>query len=378
MTASTSTPPTDRSPRAGLLTRHIREARVPGRPALRLGPVSTVWRPWPVAVTLILAVAAVFLFGASIGLGDYPLSVWKVLRVLFTGDGTRIERLVVLDWRMPRAVTGLAVGAALGLSGALTQSVTRNSLASPDILGITKGASAAAATVIILGSGGGLAGWLASVGTPVAALLGAVATALVIWLLAARRGADPFRLVLFGIIVSALLEAYISYLLTTADTRDAATAQMWLTGSLGSSTWQRTLPISLLVVVCVPVTAWIAFRLLASLLGPDTATALGQNTRATQVVLLGLSVALAAVAVAASGPIGFVAFVAPQVALRLTRVAAPPLVASALTGAVLLIGADIITQSLLPVELPVGLLTSAVGGVFLIHLLVRNNRRTTT
>lgn len=93
---------------------------------------------------------------------------------------------------------------------------------------------------------------------------------------------------------------------------------MWLTGSLGSSTWQRTLPISLLVVVCVPVTAWIAFRLLASLLGPDTATALGQNTRATQVVLLGLSVALAAVAVAASGPIGFVAFVAPQVALRLT------------------------------------------------------------
>ena len=153
---------------------------------------------------------------------------------------------------------------------------------------------------------------------------------------------------------------------------------MWLTGSLGSSTWQRTLPISLLVVVCVPVTAWIAFRLLASLLGPDTATALGQNTRATQVVLLGLSVALAAVAVAASGPIGFVAFVAPQVALRLTRVAAPPLIASALTGAVLLIGADIITQSLLPVELPVGLLTSAVGGVFLIHLLVRNNRRTTT
>ena len=145
-----------------------------------------VWRPRALTVSLLLLVAIVLLAAVSIGLGDYPVSPARVLEVLFTGQGTRIERLVVLDWRT-RALTAILVGCALGLSGALTQSVTRNALASPDILGFTTGASAAAVTVITLGGGaGGFLGWISSIGIPLAAVLGAAVTATVMWALAWR------------------------------------------------------------------------------------------------------------------------------------------------------------------------------------------------
>lgn len=352
---------------------------VPGRPSVRLGRFSLVWRPWVLAITLALAVVLVLVTAFSIGIGDYPLSAVDVLRILFTSDATRLERVVVIDWRLPRALTAVAVGCALGLSGALMQSVTRNPLASPDILGITTGASAAAVTVItVSGTGSALAtvaGWMAGVGIPLAALLGGFLAGAVMWALSWRGGVDPFRLVLFGIILTALLQAYIQYLLVRAQLRDAVSAQFWLTGSLNAADWQRTIPVGALVLVSVPLVAWMTFQLKASLLGPDVATALGQRVSATQFVFLAAAVALAAVAVAASGPIGFVAFVSPQLAVRLCRLSAPPLVASALMGALLLVVADTVVQFALPVELPVGLLTSAIGGVFLIYLLVNNNRK---
>lgn len=374
---------------------YVHDIRVPGRPAFRVGTFSTVWRPRQFFVTLSLAVAAVALFILSICLGDYPLSPARVaevigariadnLRLSFLADlidaPTRIEELVIFDWRMPRAVTAVVVGAALGLSGALTQSVTRNALASPDILGITTGASAMAVTVIVMGGSatGGAVGWLAGVGIPVAALIGGLLTGVAIWILGYQRGMDPFRLVLAGIIISALLMAYINFLMTRADLRDATTAQFWLSGSLNATTWTRALPVIVVVLIGVPVFAWIAFQLTASILGPDVARSLGQNVTGVQVALLLFSVALAAVAVSAAGPIGFVAFVSPQIAQRLCGRATPPLTASALFGACLLILADIATQTVLPVELPVGLLTSAVGGLFLIYLLIQNNRRAST
>lgn len=351
---------------------------IPGRPPFRVGSFSVVWRPRALTVSLLLLVAIVLLAAVSIGLGDYPVSPARVLEVLFTGQGTRIERLVVLDWRMPRALTAILVGCALGLSGALTQSVTRNALASPDILGFTTGASAAAVTVITLGGGaGGFLGWLSSIGIPLAAVLGAAVTATVMWALAWRRSTDSFRLVLFGIIISALLTSYINFLMIRTELRDAAAAQFWLTGSLSTADWSKMWPIAIVVLVFTPLLAWIGHQLLATLLGSDTARTLGQNVQGVQVLLLAAAVALAAVAVSAAGPIGFVAFVAPQVALRLCNCSAPPLLASALTGAALLLLADISTQTLLPVELPVGILTSAIGGAFLIYLLVQRNRSTT-
>lgn len=350
--------------------------QMPGGIPFRAGPISFLWRPMVVLVCVIAAALIVFLGALSIGLGDYPISVPRVLEVIFQGEGSRVERLVVLEWRMPRVATAIAVGCALGLSGALTQTVTRNALASPDILGITTGASAMAVTVIVLGSGGGFAGWLAGIGIPLAALLGAILSATVIWALAWRRQADSYRLVLVGIIITALLSSYINFLMVRAELRDASQAQFWLTGSLARSEWSTTIPIAVLVIVCAPLLAWIAYQALATTLGPDLARALGQRVNAVQVAMLALAVALAAVAVSAAGPIGFIAFVAPQVALRLCGVPSPPLAASALTGAVLLLGADIVTQAVLPVELPVGIVTSALGGIFLIYLLVQRTRST--
>lgn len=350
--------------------------QMPGGIPFRAGPISFLWRPRVVLVCVIAAALIVFLGALSIGLGDYPISVPRVLEVIFQGEGSRVERLVVLEWRMPRVATAIAVGCALGLSGALTQTVTRNALASPDILGITTGASAMAVTVIVLGSGGGFAGWLAGIGIPLAALLGAILSATVICALAWRRQADSYRLVLVGIIITALLSSYINFLMVRAELRDASQAQFWLTGSLARSEWSTTIPIAVLVIVCAPLLAWIAYQALATTLGPDLARALGQRVNAVQVAMLALAVALAAVAVSAAGPIGFIAFVAPQVALRLCGVPSPPLAASALTGAVLLLGADIVTQAVLPVELPVGIVTSALGGIFLIYLLVQRTRST--
>ena len=350
--------------------------QMPGGVPFRAGPISFLWRPRVVLVCVIAAALIVFLGALSIGLGDYPISVPRVLEVIFQGEGSRVEKLVILEWRMPRVATAIAVGCALGLSGALTQTVTRNALASPDILGITTGASAMAVTVIVLGSGGGFAGWLAGIGIPLAALLGAILSATVIWALAWRRQADSYRLVLVGIIITALLSSYINFLMVRAELRDASQAQFWLTGSLARSEWSTTIPIAVLVIVCAPLLAWIAYQALATTLGPDLARALGQRVNAVQVAMLALAVALAAVAVSAAGPIGFIAFVAPQVALRLCGVPSPPLAASALTGAVLLLGADIVTQAVLPVELPVGIVTSALGGIFLIYLLVQRTRST--
>lgn len=359
--------------------RYVSGAKVPARPAFRIGPVSTVWRPRQFFMSIGLIALVVILAAVSLGLGDYPISPLKVARIVATNGGTRIEHLVIFDWRMPRTLTAVLVGSALGISGALTQSVTRNALASPDILGITTGASAAAVTVIVLGGGSsGIVGWLSDVGIPVAALIGALLTGTVIWILAYRRGVDPFRLVLAGIVISALLTAFINFLMTRAKLEDAASAQMWLAGSLNSADWSRVRPVLAVVVLLTPLFVWITFQLFANVLGPDVARGLGQNVTAVQALLLVLSVVLAAMAVAAAGPIGFVAFVSPQVARLLCGRDTPPLIASGLFGASLLLAADIVTQTWLPVELPVGLLTSAVGGLFLIYLLITTNRKTTT
>lgn len=212
---------------------------------------------------------------------------------------------------------------------------------------------------------------------PAAAGIGALASALVIWLLALRRNVDSFRLVLFGVIINALLQAYVNYLLIRAVLRDAQTASFWLTGSLNAANWKTVVPVLTLLLLFLPLLAWISYQFKAMELGVDVAASLGQSPRANQFVFLAASALLAAAAVAAAGPIGFVAFVSPQVALRLCGVSTPPLVASAFTGSILVIAADLVVTQLVPVSLPVGLLTSPIGGAFLIFLLIKTNRRST-
>ncbi|MGW1780553.1 FecCD family ABC transporter permease [Streptomyces sp. NPDC002143] len=340
-------------------------------PGVRLGQVSFVWRPWMVLVTLLLAAATFLVFCVSIGVGDFPIGLSQVIATIF-GRGEPVDEFVIMDLRMPRALAGLVVGIALGVSGALTQSIARNPLASPDILGITGGAGAVAVFLVTV-SGGTAAAIVNSVGLSVAALLGGLGTGLLVYFLAWRRGIDGFRLILIGISVSAVMEAITTWLLVTADIRDVARAQAWLVGSLDDRSWDEVrvalwCSLALLIVV-----SCVAFQFKPMHFGDEVAAGLGVRYSAVRAVLLLCAVLLASVAVSAAGPVPFVALVAPQVAMRLARFPTPPLAASGLVGALLLIGSDLFARTALPISLPVGVVTAAIGGPFLVYLLVRAN-----
>ncbi|MBS9371931.1 FecCD family ABC transporter permease [Rhodococcus sp. B50] len=365
----------DPTPTAGRRRSPVQvSTRVPGRPAFRLGSVSVVWRARMVIVCALIVVATAVLLSISLGRGDYPLSPLQVVEVLL-GGGERLDRFIVFDLRLPRGIAAVVVGAALAVSGAITQSVSRNALASPDILGITAGASAAAVALIVVTSGGSIVGLLATLGLPLSALLGALLTAAVIYVLAWRRGADGFRLVLIGIGINAMLIALTQWMLVSADINDVSRAQVWLTGSLNGVSWSQVVPAAIALLLVGGWAATASFTVGALRLGDDTARSLGVKLQTQQALLLIAACALAAVATAAAGPIGFVALAAPQIALRLVGSAGTPIVASALTGALFVVAADLIARTILPVPLPVGLVTSALGGPFLLYLLVRSNRK---
>ncbi|MFE3184164.1 FecCD family ABC transporter permease [Streptomyces violascens] len=342
-------------------------------PGVRLGRVSFVWRPRVVLVTLLLMAAAFFLFCLSIAVGDFPVGLPKVIATIF-GGGERVDNFVIMDLRMPRALAGLVVGIALGVSGALTQSIARNPLASPDILGITSGAGAVAVFLVTV-SGGAATAVTSSVGLSGAALAGGLATGLLVYFLAWRRGVDGFRLILIGISVSAVMQAITTWLLVTADIKDVARAQAWLVGSLDNRSWDDVSVALWGTLALMAAVVGVAFQFKPLHFGDDVAAGLGVRHARVRAVLLLCAVMLAGFAVSAAGPVPFVAMVAPQVAMRLTKHPTPPLVASATVGALLLIGSDLVARTALPITLPVGVVTAAIGGPFLIYLLVRANRR---
>ncbi|MGV9611625.1 FecCD family ABC transporter permease [Nocardia xishanensis] len=351
------------------------------RPALRLGPVSLVLRPAMVAIVLALAALAFALFCVDIAVGDTHIPIGRVLDVL-SGGGTRSQRYIVLDSRLPRALTALVVGAALGLAGAITQSILHNPLASPDMLGITTGASLGAVSVLVA-SGGATTGFAATFGAPLAALLGGLLTAAAIYVLALGRtatgefGATGLRLVLIGIGVNALLMAGINWVLTRGTWQDAARAQLWLTGSLNGAQRNQLVPAALALATVAIVAIGSARTLAALRLGTETTRVLGVRIQTQQAILIGASVVAASVATAAAGPVAFVALAGPQIARRLLRTPGEPLIGSALIGAILVVGADAAARTLFPVDLPVGIVTAGFGGPFLLYLLVRMNRKAT-
>ncbi|MFE8990200.1 FecCD family ABC transporter permease [Streptomyces collinus] len=342
-------------------------------PGVRLGRVSFFWRPWLVGVSLLLAAAAFLVFCVSIGVGDFPIGLPQVIRTLL-GRGEQVDEFVIMDLRMPRALAGLVVGIALGVSGAITQSIARNPLASPDVLGITTGASAVAVFLVTV-SGGAAAAVTETVGLSAAALAGGLGTGLLVYFLAWRRGIDGFRLILIGISVSAVMEAVTTWLLVTADIRDVAQAQAWLVGSLDDRSWGEVQVALWGTLVLLVVVAAVAFQFKPMHFGDEVAAGLGVRYAAVRAVLLLCAVLLAGMAVSAAGPVPFVALVAPQVAMRLARCPTPPMLASGLVGALLLIGSDLVARAVLPVSLPVGVVTAAIGGPFLVYLLVRANLR---
>lgn len=328
-------------------------------------------------VTALGLAATVLAVAVHTGRGEYPIGVLDVLGVLL-GGGSETQRFVVLGLRLPRSLTGALVGAALAMSGAITQTITRNPLASPDILGITTGAGAAAVAAIVFGgSSGAVLGLpLGNEGLPVVALVGGLFTGLLLYLLAYRNGLASFRLVLTGIGVNAIGVSLTSWLLMVAGVTDAGRATVWLNGSLGASSWEDVVPVGLALLLLTPAALVLAFVLGALQLDDDTSHGLGVRVGGARATLLLLAVALASVATAAAGPIAFVALVSPQLAVRLVRAARPPLLASATLGAALTVTADVMARNAFgAVQLPVGIVTAVLGAPFLMYLLARQHRK---
>lgn len=344
--------------------------RLPGRTAVRSGRASVVVRPRAAVVTVVLTVAALAVGCVAISVGDFAVPLPDVLRAL-AGEGERSAVLVVQTLRLPRVLVGLLVGAAFGLAGAITSSVVRNPLATPDVVGVTAGASAAAVGVILLD-------W--PVPLPLAALAGGLVVAVLVALLAWRDGFTGPRLVLVGIGLGAAAASFTSYLLVRAEITDAQRAVVWLTGSLNGRGWEHLQPVGLALLLLVPVAIALGRGLSLLRLGDDVARGLGARVTATRLGLVGVAVALAAVATASAGPVAFVALVAPQVALRLARTPGPPLAASAAAGALLVVSADLLARTgmglvgLPSTELPVGAVTALVGAPVLLWLLRRSAR----
>lgn len=319
-----------------------------------------------------LVMAMVLVFALAMSLGDYPITIPDLIRSLlspFTGAGDRGVDFIVHEIRLPRAVVALLTGAAFGLSGLIFQTIMRNPLASPDIIGIAHGASAAAVVCII-----GL-GW-SGIAVSLGAFAGAALTAAAIYGLGWRNGGSPYRMVLIGIGMAAMLGAVISFAFTRARVEDVRKALSWITGSLNGASFSSIAPLALAFVVILPALAVLRPGLANLELGEDTAQALGVPVELTRFLLILIAVALAAFATAAVGPIAFVAFVSGPIARRLLGPSVGAMVPAALVGACVTLGADIVGQHLIGNnQLPVGVVTGVFGAVFLIYLLIAANRR---
>ncbi|HEY5834386.1 FecCD family ABC transporter permease [Streptomyces sp.] len=325
------------------------------------------YRPRALAAGAGCSLLALLVSVLSLGSGDYPMSPAEVVRAL-TGGGSPAEDFIVNQLRLPRVVTALLVGAALALAGALFQSLVRNPLGSPDVLGFTQGAAAGALLVVVAGG--------SSLALAVGAVIGGVVTGAAVCALAWRGGLHSGRLVLIGIGTAAILTGVNGYLLTRARLMDAARAVLWLTGSLDGRGWGDAIPLLGALGVLGPLVVLGCGRALRTLeLGDDAAAALGVRVERLRLGLLAAAVLLASLAAAAAGPVSFVALTAPQLAKRLTRAPGPNLLAAMCTGAALLITADWAAQQLVSGhQLPVGVVTGLLGGGYLVWLLAGERR----
>ena len=308
-------------------------------------------------VTALALAAALAVVAVSVLFGAYNISGADALRTLLTGSGSRMDRFFVLNQRLPRAVAAALVGAMLALSGAVFQSLSRNPLGSPDIVGFTTGASSGGLFMLLLAASA------SDLQVSVGAVLGGFATAAVVALVSRRGGV--------GGAISEMLSAANSYLISQASLPSAETAKAWQYGSFNAISWGQVKPLALAAAVLLIQVVWLVRPASLLEMGDDAATSLGLRVGRVRGAMLGYGVVLAAICVATAGPIGFIALAAPQLARRLSRSAGMTMIASAAMGALLLGGADFLAQRLLsPFQIPVGLVSAALGGLYLVWLLM--------
>jgi iron complex transport system permease protein len=299
--------------------------------------------------------------------GKYPIALPDALNAL-VGQGDDMVRMIVLEWRLPRAILAFLLGGALGMSGAIFQSLTRNPLGSPDIIGFSAGSYTGALVAILLMSGGYYE-------TALGALVGGIITAMAVYMLASRRGVQGFRLIIVGIGVAAMLSAFNSWMIRETDLQVAIAAAIWGAGSLNGLGFEQLVPVAIALCIITPLTLHFSRPMRQLEMGDDVAMASGVNANMTRVLLIVFGVALTAIVTAAAGPISFISLAAPQIARRLPRSAGVALIPSALMGGLLLLSADWLTQHAFSVQLPVGVMTVSVGGAYFLWILVKEARK---
>lgn len=300
-------------------------------------------------------------------LGSFPVPLSQVVKSTVLGGDDQYA-FIVRELRLPRVLCAILVGALLATAGAVFQGVVRNPLVSPDIIGIDAGASLVAVWWIVTGRDSTL--------LPVVAFGGAAAAATAIYLLSWKGGIAPSRLILIGIGVNALIGATTTFLMLRYPIERVSNAVLWTTGSVYASNWSDVRVLAATLGALLPLTMTLMFPLRVLQFGDETAKSLGMRIELVRIGLLLTGCGLAAVAVSIAGPVGFVAFVVPHIA----RMLAGPMTGSvilltAIVGAILLLAADLVAQHALPVALPVGVVTAALGAPYFLYLLYRGNAR---
>ncbi|WP_213519860.1 FecCD family ABC transporter permease [Paenibacillus montaniterrae] len=323
-------------------------------------------RRW-VLVTSVLLVMACMLCCAMLLLGNTIYPIKDVIRVL-SGEELKGASFAINTIRLPRMLAGLFAGFAFGIAGYVFQTMLRNPLANPNVIGITSGSSAAAVFFItVLHSSRAL--------VSVAAVVGGLVTVVVMYLFSRGKAFSIGRLILIGIGIQAMLDAVISYLLLISSQQDLPAAIRWLSGSLNGAQMKELLPLVIAVCMLTPFLVILGKQLSILELGEQTASSLGVATDKTRVALIVSSVCMIAIATATTGPIAFVSFLAGPIANRLVGIGFSNLIPAGLVGVNLVLAADLIGQFAFEYRFPVGVITGILGAPYLIYLLIRMNRK---
>ncbi|MDQ0207559.1 FecCD family ABC transporter permease [Alkalicoccobacillus murimartini] len=323
-------------------------------------------RRWIIVNSILLLLACILSIAMlMIGNTIYPVS--DVIRVLM-GESVDGATFAVNTIRLPRMLAGLFAGIAFGIAGNTFQTMLRNPLANPDILGITAGSSVAALFCILI---------LRTSNTTIsiAAVIAGLVTVVILYLLAKGKSFSVGRLILVGIGIQAMLSAVISYFLLIGAQQDIATALRWLSGSLNGSQMNAIFPLILTVLICAPIVILLGKHLSILELGEQSASSLGLNTDKSRMLLILSSVCMIAIATATTGPIAFVAFLSGPIAKRLVGIGFSNVIPSGLVGLNLVLAADLIGQFMFEVRFPVGIITGLLGAPYLLYLLIRMNRK---
>jgi iron complex transport system permease protein len=321
----------------------------------------------PITLLILLLITLVAMV-MSVSYGEYPIPAFATIKTVLGLETTNADyAFIIRTLRLPRTLVAFCVGVGFAIAGTLTQGITRNPLAAPDIIGVNAGASLAAVTLLVVFP------TVSITLLPIAAFLGALTVAILIYLLAWQGGSSTIRLILVGIGFNLIASALTNLMITFGNINNVAQALVWLTGSVYGRSWEQLFILLPWLVIFGLVALVMTRELNALSLGDEVARGLGNAVEWQRGILLLTSVALAAASVATAGSIGFVGLMAPHISRQLvggTHEGQLPV--AAMVGGMLVVIADLVGRMLLaPTELPCGLITATIGAPFFVYLLIR-------